>query len=242
MYKVTSGAETVGYSDTVVYVRLHSNGCYVPCEQEDAEGFCVKSAVSHVNEDGVEQTVLQDVVYKFGEGWLKGDEPTGTLDAVSGTITLAEADKIISIILAAERSNITAEKAQQLRTVIEQGVTALDLSPEDALAAVELYPAWETGKAFTVGERIRHEGKLYDCIQSHTAQIDWVPGGGAVSLWNEITIDPATGYDEWQQPTGAHDAYNTGDRVVFGGVVYESTIDGNSWSPEAYPAGWRVAN
>ena len=41
------------------------------------------------------------------------------------------------------------------------------------------------------------------------------------------------------QPTGAHDAYNAGDRVLYSGGVYESTIDGNVWAPDVYPAGWK---
>ena len=45
---------------------------------------------------------------------------------------------------------------------------------------------------------------------------------------------------EWVQPTGAHDAYMTGDKVRYKGVVYESLIDGNVWSPETYPQGWAV--
>lgn len=44
---------------------------------------------------------------------------------------------------------------------------------------------------------------------------------------------------EYVQPTGAHDAYNTGDRVTFGGKVYECIINSCVWSPEAYPAGWQ---
>ena len=55
-----------------------------------------------------------------------------------------------------------------------------------------------------------------------------------------VTVDPATGYDEWKQPTGAHDAYKKGDRVLFNGSVYESLIDGNAYSPTAYPAGWKL--
>ena len=46
----------------------------------------------------------------------------------------------------------------------------------------------------------------------------------------------------WVQPTGAHDAYQTGDRVHYKTAtdpVYESLIDGNVWSPDDYPAGWR---
>ena len=42
------------------------------------------------------------------------------------------------------------------------------------------------------------------------------------------------------QPTGAHDAYNKEDRVSFDGGNYESVIDGNVWSPSAYPAGWKA--
>lgn len=46
----------------------------------------------------------------------------------------------------------------------------------------------------------------------------------------------------WVQPTGAHDAYQMGDKVHYPGAndpVYESLINGNVWSPDAYPAGWK---
>lgn len=39
------------------------------------------------------------------------------------------------------------------------------------------------------------------------------------------------------QPTGAHDAYQTGDRVTYNGHIYESTINNNVWSPDTYPQG-----
>lgn len=43
--------------------------------------------------------------------------------------------------------------------------------------------------------------------------------------------------DEWVQP-GGHNPYNTGDRVLWQGSVYESVMDGNAWSPTDHPAGW----
>ncbi len=46
---------------------------------------------------------------------------------------------------------------------------------------------------------------------------------------------------EFVKPTGAHDAYQAGDRVIFGGVVYVSVINNNVWAPDVYPAGWEVA-
>ena len=58
------------------------------------------------------------------------------------------------------------------------------------------------------------------------------------------TPEPAPEPDEWPefvQPTGAHDAYNTGDKVTYNGKHYISTMDGNVWSPDAYPAGWELA-
>ena len=59
---------------------------------------------------------------------------------------------------------------------------------------------------------------------------DSTPGSG----------EGSTEASEWVQPTGAHDAYNAGDRVLYNGSVYESTIDGNVWSPLVYPDGWEL--
>lgn len=60
-----------------------------------------------------------------------------------------------------------------------------------------------------------------------------------VDTMPEPTPGPEPDIPDWVQPTGAHDAYNTGDKVRFKGDVYESLIDGNVWSPEVYPAGWQ---
>lgn len=58
----------------------------------------------------------------------------------------------------------------------------------------------------------------------------------------EEPAEPDTGdtYPEWVQPTGAHDAYNTGDIVMYNGTAYRSLIDGNVWAPDAYPQGWEA--
>ena len=43
---------------------------------------------------------------------------------------------------------------------------------------------------------------------------------------------------EYVQPTGAHDAYNTGDKVLFNDKVYQAVMDGLVWNPIEYPQGW----
>lgn len=58
------------------------------------------------------------------------------------------------------------------------------------------------------------------------------------------TPEPSPEPEEWPawvQPTGAHDCYNTGDKVTYNGQHYVSKINGNVWSPDAYPAGWELA-
>jgi hypothetical protein len=127
---------------------------------------------------------------------------------------------------------MTREEAYAYRHKIERAA-ALQ-SDEDALESIELFPKWEAGIAVATGERYQYNGKLYKVIQAHTTQADWEPQD-TPALWTEVSLDE---WPEWKQPTGAQDAYNTGDKVTFEGAHYVSLIDGNIWSPTAYPAGW----
>jgi len=46
-------------------------------------------------------------------------------------------------------------------------------------------------------------------------------------------------YPAWVQPTGAHDAYNTKDKMTYtDGKTYICKMDGCVWGPDTYPAGW----
>lgn len=128
------------------------------------------------------------------------------------------------------------EKARQLRPYIEKA--AVSLPDEDALEAVELFPAWEAGTAYAADIRVRYDGTLYKCEQSHTSQIGWEPPV-TPALWTEVA-EPGT-IPVWRQPTGAQDAYMIGDRVHFpdaDGPVYVSTVDNNVWEPGVY--GWSL--
>lgn len=45
-------------------------------------------------------------------------------------------------------------------------------------------------------------------------------------------------YTEYIPPSGAHDAYNTGDKITYNGTKYVCKMDGCVWSPEIYPSAW----
>ena len=46
-------------------------------------------------------------------------------------------------------------------------------------------------------------------------------------------------YPEYVAPSGAHDAYNTGDKITYNGKKYVCKMDGCVWNPDTYPAGWK---
>lgn len=129
---------------------------------------------------------------------------------------------------------ISRAKAHQLRSMIEKA--SASLSDTDALEAVELFPMWQTDTAYTAGIRVRYGDKLYRCEQSHTSQADWTPDQ-TPALWTEVAKPGEI--PVWKQPTGAQDAYMTGDKVHYPTAddpVYVSTVDNNVWSPDTY--GW----
>ena len=124
------------------------------------------------------------------------------------------------------------DAVKKYRGKVEEASSFAD--DESALDMIELFPRWESGLSVKVGDRYQYKGDLYKCVQAHTTQDDWTPDK-TPALWTKISLDE---WPEWIQPTGAQDAYNKGDKVTFKEKHYISLIDGNVWSPEAYPAGW----
>ena len=123
-------------------------------------------------------------------------------------------------------------KALQLRKLIEQ--TAVNLTDEEALTGIELFPKWNESASYEQGDRVRYNDTLYKCLQSHTAQSDWKPSE-AVSLWVRVD-DPSIEFPAWIQPTGAHDAYAKGAKVSHLEKHWISDIDANVYEPSEY--GW----
>jgi len=133
------------------------------------------------------------------------------------------------------RQIVATGKAPQIAT--KDMIKADELTPEQIVDLVELYPKYEVGVGYIIGDLFQYEGELVEVIQDHTSQSDWNPLTTA-SLYKIKT--PYGVIDEWVQPTGGHDAYNTGGKVIFEGETYESLIDANTWSPTGYPQGWKV--
>lgn len=136
------------------------------------------------------------------------------------------------------------QQALELRKALQLFLATMDVDTqaEAMMEVATVFPKYKAGKAYKVkdvfsyGENSVGDPQLYQVLQDHTSTEEWTPDT-ATSLYKAIGVTE-NGCAEWVQPLGASDAYNTGDIVSYNGVLYQSTIDNNVWSPEAYPDGW----
>ena len=140
-------------------------------------------------------------------------------------------------------SHPSVKEARKLRAAIEQFTTFVD-DDELAVANSWAYPEWVTDHDYKAGDKAVDANVLYKCLADHTSQDTWNPAA-APSLWAKVIDETPTGeYPVWEQPDSTN-SYHVGDIVWFptkGTKLYESLIDNNVWSPEAYPAGWKEVN
>ena len=117
-----------------------------------------------------------------------------------------------------------------------------DMTTDDLRVAVEAMLA-EIGRRDAEAEA---RAAVVDAVEGYAALrgvsvlAAWralVPEG--VQVPDEPEPEPIPDAPEYRQPTGAHDAYQAGDRVTFQGRVYEAVINAVVWSPLAYPQAWK---
>lgn len=141
----------------------------------------------------------------------------------------------------AEIQNQEAQKAMEMLNMDFQAQVQT-LPDEQALLVPSVFPVFQVGVEYKVGFKLRFNDVLYKVLQDHTSQEGWEPDK-TPSLFAKVLVgevNPDTGEPEildWVQPDSTN-PYMMGDKVLFEGVVYESVMDNNIWSPKDYPQGW----
>ena len=111
------------------------------------------------------------------------------------------------------------------------------ISDGASLKMSEVFPHWYgNSKEYVKGDKVLYNDVLYKVLQNHTSQEGWTPTS-APSLFAKVLTSEGEILD-WEQPSSTN-PYMKGDKVKFNGKIYESVIDNNVWSPEAYPQGWK---
>lgn len=112
------------------------------------------------------------------------------------------------------------------------------LTDEQALSSVEIYPTLkDDGSLVKAGTRINWNGQLkraaVDLWDTTLNNPD-----NATALWEDIKY---TGeYREIPETITAGLAFALGERGWWKGVLYESLMEANVFTPDQYPSGWKV--
>ena len=128
------------------------------------------------------------------------------------------------------------ENARKLRPLMVKAAQSLD--DKDASEAVDLYDGMRyDGSLVKAGTRINWHGTLKQA---------------AVDLWDEEQNNPVNSPTLWQDiayrqgirvipaTITVTEAFAKGEQGWWDDEVYESLMDANVYTPEQYPAGWRL--
>lgn len=199
MYAVSKEGVFAGYADSVVSIRLHENGSYVPCADDEADGFCAKMARELTTEDDESITGMVDTVYCFNGKVMHGDEPIGSFKQINGAAQLMNSENTVTALVG---QSITPQRAARLRPMIEQA--AKSFTDAEAAKSPELVARWadHIGEAVAPGDRmsdadnngVLHVYRVNDG-HGHTTQADWPPHS-TPAMWTIIDLEHAGTQDD----------------------------------------------
>lgn len=126
---------------------------------------------------------------------------------------------------------MTREEAKKF---VEAFIKLRELATDEmSLEVPNLYPTWKAETEYKTNERVLFDGILYKVLQDHKSQDTWIPPI-VPSLFAKVLI-PSDEIPLWEQPDSTN-GYMMGDKVIYEGKTYESTINNNVWKPSEY--GW----
>ena len=113
------------------------------------------------------------------------------------------------------------------------------MTDPQASQLVELYPRMpKNGSLVKAGTRFNWNGQLkraaVDLWATEQNDPDHAP-----TLWEDINYKD--GYRVIPAQLTAGTAFAKGEYGWWGDTLYESLLDANVWTPDAYPSGWKAA-
>lgn len=219
----------------------------------------LKASFLQLSKEEKEQAILDVIKKEFYPEPFNQDrieEVSKTVDLVKGELTTkVEELKFEQDNLQAKQSELEANESTAIERYkelndsvksISKHILKSDIAQEDYDNIISVFPEWKVETSYSVGDIVRYQGKAWEVIQAHTSESDWTPDT-VPALFKEVTpkkvVDETTGEEteiipDFVQPTGTHDVYSKGDKVLFQDKVYTSAIDNNAYSPSDYPQGW----
>ena len=130
---------------------------------------------------------------------------------------------------------ITKAKALKIRSLAMESAVAMD--DVNASTVPEMFPKLKCdGTLVSAGTRINWNGQLKKAAADLWDTAENNPDN-APTLWEDINY--VNGYRVIPEVITAALAFSNGERGAWKGVVYESTLDNNVWTPDQFAAGWK---
>ena len=187
-------------------------------------------------------TLLREQGYKDVETSEAPTVPAQTQQAVSNW--QEQEDKIVQSwdVVPAQPDPAAALQEIQIQAVLAQIAESEDKTL--GIQCMALFPVYVQNKQHTVGEVALHPdtGYPWECMTAYdgTVQQDWTIDNR--TLWKPWHSRKKEYALPWEQPTGAHDMYKSGEYMIWtDGAVYKCTQDTN-FSPTEYAQAWEDAS
>lgn len=140
--------------------------------------------------------------YKNGARLIR---TVGALDLPEITVEeyeteMAAVNKRMEVQTSIEEAHRPFAESEVLAMLIPKQINTLSVDDNTALRMLVYYPEWAADTEYTVGYKVRKDGKLWRVVQAHTSQTGWEPENAA-SLWEQInethagTLDDPIPYD-----------------------------------------------
>lgn len=130
---------------------------------------------------------------------------------------------------------MTRAEALKLRAIVERAAASLD--DKTASEAPTLFPRLkQDGSLVRAGTRICYNGEIKKAAVDLWDTADNSPDN-ATALWE--TLDYKDGYRIIPETITVTGAFAKGERGWWNGVLYESAVENNVYTPEQYAPNWK---
>lgn len=205
MYRIIKidGTE-LGLTDSVNYIKLHENGCFVQCPVSEAIGVAYNSEPFNL----------------YGHDSIEGAD-TVIVTIVDGGQAVGAAQETI-----ANTAAISAQMSVAARLFVQDATTIED---RYALQMPDLFRSWDdalsSGSALTANTIVNKDGALYRVVQSVTPLESQPPDmAGMLAIYRPIEPSHA-GTQEDPIPWAYGMDCTSGSYYRYGGVTYRCAGD-----------------
>lgn len=136
---------------------------------------------------------------------------------------MVDVESRAQVYAAFHEKNKPLTESEVLALLIPRQINTLTVDDNTALRMLDFYPEWAADTAYTVGYKVRRNGKLWRVVQAHTSQVGWEPENAA-SLWEQINETNAGTLDD-PIPYSGNMALTAGLYYMQDWVIYKCTRD-----------------